>query len=312
MQVVVLLSSYQGERFIREQLESILVQLPSGGQVFIRDDGSTDRTVDCILALQDTRISVVRGKNIGFVKSFFQLLHAAPEDADVIMLCDQDDVWLPNKIQRAVDHLQGLSHQPALYCSRLQLVNEELKPIGMSPAWPLPPSFRNALTENIVTGCTCALNRAALQLTRKHGNADLIYFHDWWLYLTVAAFGQVIVDPEPTILYRQHGQNAIGMGAGMSRYFSIFRFLNKKNWVHIMYNQIENFRALYAGQLSQENGLLLERYFDPHKATTTARLLLSRERFRQYFIYDILLRLLILGALMTGSGLLPKDSPPAK
>ncbi len=314
MQVVVLLSSYQGERFIAQQLESILTQLPRGGRILLRDDGSSDNTVDRIEAFGDSRISVTRGANVGFVRSFLALLEAVPADADIIMLCDQDDVWLPNKIERAVDHLKGLTGQPALYCSRLQLVDKCLNPIGLSPSWPRPPSFKNALTENIVTGCTCAINRAALPLAQRYGNPELIYFHDWWLYLVLTAFGKVVVDTQPTILYRQHAGNTIGMGAGMRRYLAIFRFLSRRSWVHIMYNQIENFRMLYAEKLSPENRRLFDRYFDPHRSITVARLLLAPMRFRQSLVSDILLRLLLLGTLIRNWGL-PKSSefkPPSK
>lgn len=312
MQVVVLLSSYQGERFIAQQLESILTQLPLDGRILVRDDGSRDSTADRVEAFGDPRISVTRGENVGFVRSFLTLLEAVPPEADIIMLCDQDDIWLPDKIERAVNHLRNLTGQPALYCSRLQLVDENLKPIGLSPAWPRPPSFRNALTENIVTGCTCAINRAALPLARRYGNPELIYFHDWWLYLVIAAFGKVVVDPQPTILYRQHGGNAIGMGAGVARYLAIVRFMNKKSWVHIMYNQIENFRALYVDQLSQDDRRLFDRYFNPHRPSTVTRLLLVPMRCRQTLLSDILFRMILVFEFVTGRGLLPEcvRNPP--
>jgi len=304
--VVVLMSTWQGERLVQEQLRSILDQLPVGGRVIIRDDGSTDGTVARIQALGDPRIAVVCGPNVGFVRSFFKLLDIAPDDADLIMLSDQDDVWLPNKIDRAATHLAPMRDKPALYCSRLRLVDERLLPIGLSPIWERPPSFRNALTENIVTGCTCAINRAALPLARQYGDPGRIYFHDWWLYLVIAAFGQVIVDREPTILYRQHGANAIGMGSGAGRYLAILRFLRKKNWIHIMYEQIENFRAVHGAQLQAEDRRLLDSYFDCHRPFTAMRLLLTPVRFRQSLVGDVLLRLLLLGSWITGRGFLSR------
>jgi len=301
------MSTWQGERLVEEQLRSILDQLPVGGRVIVRDDGSTDETVARIQALGDQRITLIRGPNVGFVRSFFTLLDTAPDDADLIMLSDQDDVWLPNKIERAAAHLAPLQSKPALYCSRLRLVNEQLLPLGLSPTWNRPPSFRNALTENIVTGCTCAINRAALSLARQYGDPARIYFHDWWLYLVIAAFGQVIVDREPTILYRQHGSNAIGMGSGIGRYVAILRFLRKKNWVHIMYEQIENFRAVHAARLNAADRRLLDSYFDCRRPITAMRLLIVPVRFRQSFVGDVLLRLLLLGSWITGRGLI---SPP--
>lgn len=306
MKVVVLMSTWQGERFIEEQLRSILGQLPDGGELIVRDDGSTDSVVDRIESLRDSRVSVTRGENIGFARSFFALLDSAPDDADVVMFSDQDDVWLPGKIERAVAKLAPSQDRPALYCSRLQLVDERLEPLGLSPSWRQPPSFRNALVENIAFGCTCALNRSGWRLARQKGRPDLLYFHDWWLYLVVSAFGDVVADPEPTILYRQHGSNSVGARAGWRRYVRGVRFLGRPNWVHGMFAQIENFRRLHAAALSPQDRAVLNRYFNPHRASAIARLLLLPVRFRQNCVDDVLLRVLVLANLVTGRGLLPR------
>lgn len=305
MKVVVLMSTWQGERFVEEQLRSILDQLPADGRVIVRDDGSTDAGVARIEALGDARVTVVRGENLGFARSFFSLLDSAPADADVYMLSDQDDVWLPDKIARAVEHLAPLQDRPALYCSRLHLVDEDLRPLGLSPAWSGSPSFRNALVENIAVGCTCAVNRSGLLLARQAGDPRLVYFHDWWLYLVIAAFGTVIADPEPTILYRQHAGNQVGASRGWRRYLRTPRLLGKRNWVHAMFGQIENFRRLHADRLPAEDRRLLERYFDPQKPAAVARLLLVPRRFRQQLADDVFLRLLLLASLVSGRGLLP-------
>lgn len=305
MKVVVLMSTWQGERFVEEQLRSILNQLPSGGRVIVRDDGSTDRVVARIESIGDPRITLIRGENIGFSRSFFALLDAVPDDADIVLLSDQDDVWLPCKVARAISRLAPLADRPALYCSRLRLVDEKLRPLGLSPAWRRPPSFRNALVENIAVGCTCAINRRGLNLVRQKGDLDLLRFHDWWLYLVISAFGEVVLDPEPTILYRQHAANTVGAHQGWQRYFRSPRLLGKSNWVHAMFGQIENFRQLHAGKLASRDRHLLSRYFDPHQALSILRLLLLPARFRQNLRDEVLLRLLILGSLLSGRGLLP-------
>jgi glycosyltransferase involved in cell wall biosynthesis len=305
MKVVVLMSTWQGERFVEEQLRSILDQLPPDGQVIVRDDGSTDGGVARIESLRDARVTVERGSNLGFARSFFALLDAAPDDADVVMLSDQDDLWLPGKIARAVERLAPLEGRPALYCSRLQLVDETLRPLALSPAWSRPPVFSNALVENIAVGCTCAVNRAGLALARQKGDPGLLYFHDWWLYLVISAFGVVIADPTPTILYRQHATNAVGATQGWRRYLGGVRLLGKRNWVHAMFAQIENFRRLHADRLPPEDRRLLDRYFDSRRPAAVARLLLAPRRFRQKLADDVLLRLLILASLVSGRGLLP-------
>jgi glycosyltransferase involved in cell wall biosynthesis len=306
MRVVVVMSTYQGERFITEQVRSILDQLPPDGQLLVRDDGSTDRTVDLLGAIGDRRLALTRGPNVGFARSFFTLLESVPADAGLVMLSDQDDVWLPHKIERAAQQLRECKG-PALYCSRLQLVDEALRPIGLSSPWPRGPSFCNALAENIVTGCTVALNRAALDLVLRLGNPGRIHFHDWWMYLVVSAFGTVIADPVPTILYRQHGGNVVGRGAGIRRYLVNLQFIRRKSWVHIMFSQIENFRAVHGDALSPEQRLLLDRTFNPRSAAAITRLVLLPRRYRQGLLDDILLRMLVLSEIGRGRGLLPID-----
>jgi glycosyltransferase involved in cell wall biosynthesis len=306
MRVVVLMSTYQGEPYVTEQLASILDQLPEDGRILIRDDGSRDGTVARIEAVGDSRISVIRGGNLGFLRSFLALLQAAPADADMFMLADQDDVWLPGKIEKAERYLEGRDAVPKLYCSRMRLVDEDLKPIGLSPEWPRKPSFQNALVENVVTGCTAAFNRAALDLVQQHGDVELLYYHDWWLYLVVAAFGEVYADPEPTVLYRQHGRNAIGMGAGLGRYWTIMRVLGRVNWIHVMFNQIENFRAVHGAGLRMDQTALIERYFEPRNPRSVFRLLFSPRRHRQRLLEDILLRGMVFLAIVTGRGLVPR------
>lgn len=291
------MSTWQGERYIEEQLRSILRQLPADGQVIVRDDGSTDRGVERIEAMRDARVTVIRGANIGFARSFFALLDAAPDDAQVIMFSDQDDVWLPDKVARAIAQLAPLGDVPALYCSRMRLVDAGLRPLGESPAWPRPPSFRNALTQNIATGCTCAINRAALPLARRHGDLSLVHFHDWWLYLVFSAFGQVVVDPQPTILYRQHGANAIGTGSGLGRHLATLRFIRRTSWLDVMYRQVANFRAVHGERLAPPDRQLLDRYFDPRRPGML-RLAFAPVGFRQTFVDEVLFRGLLLASVL--------------
>lgn len=303
------MSTYGGQAYVREQVRSILAQLPEQGRLIIRDDGSTDRTVEILAAIPDPRVQVQRGTNVGFVRSFLSLLTQAPDDADMVMLSDQDDIWLPDKIARAWAVIGKSAGTPTLYCSRLQLVDNALEPVGLSPDWPRPPSFQNALTENIVTGCTAALNPAALRLARQHGDPGRIHFHDWWLYLTVSAFGHVVFDRKPTILYRQHGNNAIGMGAGLSRYVMMLRFLRKTNWVHIMFNQIDNLRAVHEAHLPPDAARHLDKYFDTRDWRSIARLLVTPRRMRQTLFSDVLFRGLVAASLLTGRGLRPGRKP---
>lgn len=296
MKVVVLLSTWQGERFVQEQLRSVLQQLPPSGCIIVRDDGSTDATVARIESLADPRIRVMRGENIGFARSFFQLIHAAPDDADVVMLCDQDDVWLPTKIPRAVEHLASSGDRPALYFSRLRLVDESLRPIGESPAWPRGPSLRNALVQNIAAGCTMAINKAGLALARAHGDLAMIHFHDWWLYLVFSAFGEIAADAEPTILYRQHAGNVIGTGPNLGRHLATLRFIRKTNWLDVMYRQVANLLATHGDRLDAQDRRFVERHFG-RDAASMLRLAFAPVRMRQTLVDETLFRLLVIASL---------------
>jgi len=310
MHVAVVMSTYRGERYIGQQVASILEQLPPAGRLLVRDDGSSDGTVAQVRAIRDPRIHLTEGENLGFARSFFQLLASVPADVDVVLLADQDDVWLPGKIARACGSLRARTG-PALYFSRLQLVDEELRPLGLTAGWPRGPSFTNALTENIVNGCTIALNRPALDLVLRLGDARQVRFHDWWIYLVVSAFGEVIADPTPTVLYRQHGRNVIGRGAGWRRYLVNLRFVRQTSWVHILFSQLQNFRAVHGATLSREQRALVDRYFDPQRPASILRLLLAPRRFRQRLLDDVLLRLLLLFEIASGRGLLPRMAAAA-
>lgn len=291
-----------------EQLVSILSQLPEDGLLLIRDDGSSDQTVAIIQSINDPRITLTCGENVGFAQSFFTLMATTPDTAEMIMLSDQDDVWSPQKIERAWQHIKNANEIPTLYCARQQLVDINLRPIALSQRFTRPPSFQNALTENIVTGCTAAFNRAALNVALKLNEPEKVYFHDWWLYLVVAAFGKVIMDDEPTILYRQHGGNVIGRGEGIRRYFEIVRFLQKTSWVHIMWRQIAAFKSTYSEQLSEPQQHLLSTYFDSSKLISILRLIFFFRRFRQSLIDEFFLRGLLIIASTIGAGLLPRPN----
>ena len=292
--VVVLMSTYNGERFVIEQLRSILDQLPEGGYILVRDDGSHDGTVAAVESLRDPRIKVIPGPNLGFGKSFLTLLlAAAPDDADLVMFSDQDDLWLPGKIERAARALLPLRDRPALYGSTQMLADQTLQPLHVTRRWPNPPSFRGALAENMITGCTAALNAPAAQLLKRAGVAEGVHFHDWWMYLVVSAFGRVIFDPEPTLLYRQHGANQIGHGAGsLGRWLHMARFLGRNDWVGILLAQVHALWQHYGADLEPSARALIADNFELGVDTATPRwtLILRPGRWRDQ---EIAFRLLL-------------------
>jgi glycosyltransferase involved in cell wall biosynthesis len=297
LKVLVLMSTFNGERYVTAQLQSILSQLPVGGQILIRDDGSTDRTIDAIRALNDDRIEWVVGPNLGFGGSFLTLLANAPPDADMVLFADQDDVWLPGKIERAWSHLQSFGAQPALYGGAQMLVDADLQPLHVTPPWPRGPSLLNALNENIITGCTAALNRCGAALLRDAGVPPSVRFHDWWMYLVVSAFGTVVYDEQPMLLYRQHGGNQIGHGAGwLGRRLGIVRFLLRNDWVGILLGQLTAFWQHYGHQLDgATQKMLLEQFsFRGPVAVQRWSMILGLRRSRQTLGSELAFRVLLL------------------
>lgn len=211
--VEVLMSTYNGASYVRAQIESVLGQTHRSLRLLIRDDGSKDDTIDIVGAITDPRVEVREGDNLGLPNAFFRLLDESSEDADLWAFCDQDDVWEPEKVARAVRALQPLAGTPGLYCARVLVVDEKLRPLYAHELPRRGPSFANALVQNIALGCTVVLNRRARDLLRGRWPRDCV-MHDAWMYLVVAGTGTVVYDEAVVVRYRQHGRNSVGMGRG--------------------------------------------------------------------------------------------------
>ena len=215
--VAILLSTYEGERFLVPQLHSLLSQTHRDWVLYWRDDGSRDGTKrvmrDFLSRLSPDR-AVVLDENVrvGATESYMRLLRRAHADGNLAMaFADQDDVWLPEKLSRGVAELATVPEEtPALYFARQVLVDARLRRIAMSYRVRRPPGFPASLTQNLATGCTVLMNRAAMGLVAE-SPAPAGSLHDWWSYIVVSAHdGRLIADNEPTVLYRQHDSNTIG------------------------------------------------------------------------------------------------------
>ena len=210
--VEVLLSTYNGVKYLPELLDSIWAQEYPDVQLTIRDDGSTDGTLALLESSLSDRadVTITAGANLGAGNSFLTLLRTASPSASYAAFCDQDDVWLPGKLSAAVSALAAFDG-PTLYCSAVNLVREDLKFIRVHRRCVRRPSFENALVENIATGCTIVLNRPAIDLLASRVPKDFL-MHDAWSYLVVAGCGYIVYDPRPQVLYRLHGSNTVGVG----------------------------------------------------------------------------------------------------
>lgn len=207
--VVVLLSSYNGEKYIKEQIDSILVQEKCSVQLLVRDDGSTDNTRNILEDYQKKGLlQWYAGINLGPAKSFMDLIRKAP-DADFYALCDQDDYWFRDKLITATNMI-GNSADPVLYFSQTQLADPELHPIKTPKLMPRC-TMGEALIAFYATGCTFVFNKK-LRGEVLNYVPQYISMHDNWIYrVCLAVGGTIIFDPVAHILYRQHTTNVIGL-----------------------------------------------------------------------------------------------------
>ena len=219
--VAILMTTFNGEKYLDLQLTSIANQNHTNWELHISDDGSTDQTLDIIKEFQNqTTNKVILYKtedNLGFVNNFFSLIDKDIK-ADYFMLADQDDIWCSEKTSRSLTYLksQDLAH-PALYCGRTQLIDMYDKFKGKSRLFKKRPGFRNALVQSIAGGNTMAMNKAAKAVVQQTipYSKDVVS-HDWWIYIVITAYGgHVHYDPMPRLLYRQHPQNLIGSNIGV-------------------------------------------------------------------------------------------------
>ena len=227
--VAILLCTFQGEKFLSDQLDSIAAQTYGNWEVWASDDGSSDDTHQILLKYQarwgKERLSIHNGPREGFVTNFLSLVTHADIEADFYAYSDQDDIWETDKLERAVAFLRTVPPDvPGLYCSRTRVVNAENKTISFSPDYSRPPSFQNALTQNIASGNTMVFNHATRALLMRVDSTSKIVYHDWLTYLLVTGCGgRVHFDKLPSVRYRQHGDNHLGSNLGPLP--TLYRFL---------------------------------------------------------------------------------------
>ncbi|NQP65923.1 glycosyltransferase family 2 protein [Streptococcus suis] len=234
MNVNILMSTYNGQDFLAEQIRSIQAQTITDWILLIRDDGSRDRTREIIadFAQQDSRIHLINPdstENLGVIKSFHALVKY--QRADVYFFSDQDDVWLPDKLQVTLETAQAYpADQPLMVYTDLKVVNQDLQVMNesmiRSQSHHANTELVQELTENTVTGGTSMINHALAELWTV---TDDILMHDWYLALLATAFGKLVYVDQPTELYRQHAENVLGARTLSKRF---------KKWIrpHVLFS----------------------------------------------------------------------------
>jgi rhamnosyltransferase len=207
--VVIVMSTYNGGRYLDEQLRSLEGQMGVELFVFVRDDGSTDDTHEILNTWSKKgNLSWYAGTNLRSAKSFIDALCKAPA-ADYYAFCDQDDVWMPDKLARAIDALEKQTGEYKVYISPSTLTDSNLNVIGEMPL-NYKYTIGEAIVTNPATGCTMLFNANLKKLIEKCP-PQVITMHDEWLYkLCLFMNGTIYADNESRIYYRQHGNNVVG------------------------------------------------------------------------------------------------------
>ena len=276
--VQILMSTYNGEEFIREQLDSILGQSYPDVDILIRDDGSTDDTFVILKEYEELHqnIHAYQGANLGVNRSFFELLSESNPKASYIGFCDQDDCWLPEKIEAAVRQLERMEG-PALYCGDKTLVNENLEPLGSQQNPHVTPGFGNAVIESICSGCTLLMNRKLAEIIKGRLPEDVIH-HDWWCYMAAAYLGSIYFDETSYIYYRQHKGNEVGAsGSAIGMIRAKARDLKKRHGD--LKKQLLDFKRFYHGVPEKDS--LVDAILEAEKFPERLKILFDRRWYRQ-------------------------------
>jgi len=284
--ISILLTTYNGQPYIADLLESLLKQTVKDFRLFIRDDSSTDSTFSIITGYAKRypdKITVKQNeKNTGGSKQNFIQMMIDYKD-DYVMLCDQDDVWLQGKIEKNLEKMKEMENThgmttPILVHTDLKVVDENLKIISSSYRRMANIGYKfnklnNLAAMNIPTGCTIMYNRALAELINVQ--PGFIVMHDWWVSLIAAAFGKIGSIKEQTVLYRQHRANDIGAKKALSlRYikYVLTHISIMAGKLNNSYKQAESFLRVFYDKLSDEQKELLTAHATMQRQTKTGKL----------------------------------------
>ncbi len=293
--VAVIMSTYNGEKFIKEQLDSILNQTYKNVEIVVRDDGSKDKTVEIIKEYQKTNKNIIlhEGENLGFIKSFFELLKLV--EADYYSYADQDDIWIENKIELAVNSLNKLDNsKPNMAFGNSDYYNEDMKFIGHGEK-NKKYSFLSALFSCVGQGMTMTVNKKTRDMIIED-TPKTCFFHDWWTYLLCIGLGNVAYDNVTTVKYRRRKENATSEGQG---YFRLIMWRIKNllfsNGMKDIKQQMINFKDYYYYELSEDKKEILDLFANKeYNFFNSIKKAFYPKRIRRSIIDDFMLRIIFL------------------
>lgn len=288
----ILLATYNGEEFLPELLESLFAQTEQGFVVLAADDGSSDKTVEILERYSGRfpeRLRIVSTARAGGApRNFARLLELA--DADHIMFCDQDDVWLPHKIAASIERMRGVECQvgkdtPVLVHSDLVVVDSNLATLHDS-CWqmcnidPARDGIGHLLMQNVARGCAITINRALYEKARPIPEGAAM--HDFWCILVASAFGRISAIRKPGVLYRQHGHNVSGvrpwnLRSTMYKVWKTIATPNPRRGLAWKSRQAQQFLAVFADQLDPADRKTVEALAEIWSHPRHRRFLVLRE-----------------------------------
>lgn len=294
--VLILMSTYNGEKYLSEQIESLLNQTYKNIKILIRDDGSKDNTVKIVKEFQKNHdnITLIEGKNKGFIKSFFELINLS-EDSDYYAYCDQDDVWMNDKIERAVKFFNKANNdKPVLYFSNSDYYDGNMKYLATAEKNKIY-NFRNSLVECVTQGMTMIINNTTRELIKKNNPQNCLY-HDWWTYMICSGFGEIIYDDKSLVKYRRHNKSVTVEGRSKKELFiwRVKKFLVGDSLKQIK-KQLQEYENLYADRLNMEDKQLLKMFTkEKYNFIIALKKTFYPKRFRRKISDEIAVRILFL------------------
>lgn len=265
--IQILMSTYNGEKYIREQLDSFInLENFDYIKVLIRDDGSTDSTLEILYEYRKSYgFEIIEGKNVGVNKSIAILFDNSDENCEFFAISDQDDVWFRDKFTKATKLLnKDYTDKPLLFASCSEVVDEHLNHIGSTLVPKKKLSFYNAIAQNVTPGHTQVFNRKLME--KLIGiETESIHVIDWWIYLIATAFGEVLFIDDFTVKHRQHGKNAVGYQLNfLKKTVNRIKSLNQNN-ANSISKQLYAFKKSYGDLLKEEYQLEIYNYFNYQK-----------------------------------------------
>ena len=264
--LAILMCTFNGENFLKEQLDSIQNQNYKNWILYVNDDGSIDKTLDILKAYQKKwgikKMFIRQGPKKGFQNNFLQIICDKKINADLYFLCDQDDIWMPHKLSHTLKKLSIFNlAKPTLYCARTTYVSSKNnKILGQSDLFSKKPSFKNAIVQSIAGGNTMAFNNRLKKAVQKNFKVDVVS-HDWWLYLLNEYIGgKTYYDKESTILYRQHSGSLIGANTGFVAKLKRMRMLLNGTYRKYNSKHLSLFANNYVAGL-KKNIRLMDQFF---------------------------------------------------